>query len=1033
MAGDNDVWKKYVIGFSCGFGGVTIMSVAFFIWFRLHKKKLARTYTPSSFLLRNNSSNLPGTVADHLHGERAKPGELPWHTRVRDMICGVAELAFQCLQSVKDTRPTMSEALEILKNIESQHSGQGKTEEINVSGEEDVVVKGDVTEMTPSLPLFLFFFFFTIVWYDLPLCFGDGTVDEFKACDVYYNCGDFVNITYPFWGNERPEFCGRREFELNCKDNRTTAMEISSIEFHVLNIRRSNHTMTIARSDLRTDYCPKNEIKTATIDYRLFKYSLNDLNLSVWYDCPLLPGILDNYRFTCGLEEEIRGRANYAFETEALNRSRNMSECRLNIEVTITKEVFEETHKNRTMAVEQGVKSFTAFVEMETSILTFAEIFHANTQAIYLLLNESKITDFYKGKLPDGRDVAVKLLNESKSNGEEFMNEVVSFAKTSHVNIATLLGFCYERNKRALIYDYMAKGSLDKYISSNRIQEKGEKLDWNTLYNIVIGVARGLEYLHRGCNTRILHFDIKPHNILLDDDFCPKITDFGLAKQCRAKESHVSMTCVKGTIGFIAPEIIFRNLGKVSHKSDVYSYGMLVLEMVGERKSPNQGVEQSSDEYFPDWIYKDLTQSEIHGGCWWGNTEEEEEMARKMIIVGLCCIQTLPGDRPSMTDAVSMLEGSVDGLQIPPKPDLFGPPAADLLQVAASSSSTSDNALDAFKDCGVNYNCGELVNITYPFWGNERQSSCGRKEFKLNCNNNRTTTTYINSLEYNVLEIKQLNNTMRIARSDLFNNYCPRNQIQVASMDHHPFAYSARNQNISVGYNCSADNEFPISEYNFSCGGEWERRGRVNYAFKPSAAVYSKLVECEMKIEVMVTIKGLKEGVKNRRSLVETAVKGGFEVEYENWYKGACDSCNGSGGNCGGNGTYPFYCICRNGVANPYACDATAAPPRPPHPGAGSGIGGIVMMSIIFFIRLRMHKKKHQNYSCDRPMKELEKIEHYMALSLFSYHELVKATDKFNPANELGDGGFGTANSEMGVRSLLNDCLKITIEKLSNS
>ncbi|XP_022923742.1 LEAF RUST 10 DISEASE-RESISTANCE LOCUS RECEPTOR-LIKE PROTEIN KINASE-like 2.4 isoform X2 [Cucurbita moschata] len=640
-----------------------------------------------------------------------------------------------------------------------------------------------VTEMTPSLPLFLFFFF-TIVWYDLPLCFGDGTVDEFKACDVYYNCGDFVNITYPFWGNERPVFCGRREFELNCKDNRTTTMEISSIEFHVLNISRSKHTMTIARSDLRTDYCPKIETKTTTIDYRLFKYTLNDLNLSVWYDCPLQPGILDNYRFTCGSEGEIRGRANYAFETEALNRSRNMSECRLNIEVTITKEVFEETHKNRTMAVEQGVKRgfdveygdfYTVACEgckvyggkcggnathefycicsdgdihpyvcksppppdLDQSDTGPKDIIGATTIIVYIIIiisiyykrrsisNNDKIEEIirnystqtpkrytysklkkitgsfnnkigqggfssvYKGKLPDGRDVAVKLLNESKSNGEEFMNEVVSFAKTSHVNIATLLGFCYERNKRALIYDYMAKGSLDKYISSNRIQEKGEKLDWNTLYNIVIGVARGLEYLHRGCNTRILHFDIKPHNILLDDDFCPKITDFGLAKQCRAKESHVSMTCVKGTIGFIAPEIIFRNLGKVSHKSDVYSYGMLVLEMVGERKSPNQGVEQSSDEYFPDWIYKDLTQSEIHGGCWWGNTEEEEEMARKMIIVGLCCIQTLPGDRPSMTDAVSMLEGSVDGLQIPPKPDLFGPPAADLLQVAASSSSTS--------------------------------------------------------------------------------------------------------------------------------------------------------------------------------------------------------------------------------------------------------------------------------------------------------------------------------------------------------
>ncbi|CAK9312149.1 unnamed protein product [Citrullus colocynthis] len=303
-------------------------------------------------------------------------------------------------------------------------------------------------------------------------------------------------------------------------------------------------------------------------------------------------------------------------------------------------------------------------------------------------LGQGGFSIVYKGKLPSGCNVAVKLLNESRQeNGQDFINEVVSIAKTSHVNIVTLLGFCYEQNKRALVYEYMPKGSLDKYISHNRLQENDMKLDWNMLYNVVIGVARGLEYLHRGCITRILHFDIKPHNILLDDDFCPKISDFGLAKQCKAKESHVSMTGVKGTVGFIAPEVIFRKFGKVSHKSDVYSYGMLVLEMVGARKNPNSndndGVEQSSEEYFPDWIYNNLTQSEIDGGCWWGNTEEEEEMARKMITVGLHCIQTLPDDRPSMTDVVAMLESSVDGLQIPPKPNLFGPPTTDLLQAAA--------------------------------------------------------------------------------------------------------------------------------------------------------------------------------------------------------------------------------------------------------------------------------------------------------------------------------------------------------------
>ena len=307
-------------------------------------------------------------------------------------------------------------------------------------------------------------------------------------------------------------------------------------------------------------------------------------------------------------------------------------------------------------------------------------------------LGQGGFSTIYRGKLPDGRDVAVKLLNESKENGQDFINEVVSITGTSHVNIASLLGFCYERKKRALIYEYMPRGSLDQYISHKGPHRNNIELDWNTLYSIVIGVARGLEYLHRGCITMILHFDIKPHNILLDSDFCPKITDFGLAKQCRARESHVTMTGVKGTVGFIAPEVIFRSFGKVSHKSDVYSYGMLVLEMVGARKNPNDGVGQSSGEYFPDWIYNNLTQSEIDEGyCLRGSTEEEKEMTRKMIIVGLHCIQTLPDDRPSMTDVIAMLEGSGDGLQIPPKPNLFGPPTFEHPQPSSSSSNEIPN------------------------------------------------------------------------------------------------------------------------------------------------------------------------------------------------------------------------------------------------------------------------------------------------------------------------------------------------------
>ncbi|XP_031248137.1 PR5-like receptor kinase [Pistacia vera] len=214
----------------------------------------------------------------------------------------------------------------------------------------------------------------------------------------------------------------------------------------------------------------------------------------------------------------------------------------------------------------------------------------------------------------------------------------------------------------------MPNGSLEKFIYEKNV-ETNQKLEWETLYRIAIGIARGLEYLHRGCSTRILHFDIKPHNILLDKDFCPKISDFGLAKICLKKESIISMTGARGTIGYIAPEVVSRNFGEVSHKSDVYSYGMMVLEMVGGRKNIDVAVNRTSEIYFPHWIYNCLEvddELELKGI----EGEEDEESARKMIIVSLWCIQTNPSDRPTISRVVDMLEGSINSLRIPPKPFL---------------------------------------------------------------------------------------------------------------------------------------------------------------------------------------------------------------------------------------------------------------------------------------------------------------------------------------------------------------------------
>ncbi|PPD77600.1 hypothetical protein GOBAR_DD25472 [Gossypium barbadense] len=164
----------------------------------------------------------------------------------------------------------------------------------------------------------------------------------------------------------------------------------------------------------------------------------------------------------------------------------------------------------------------------------------------------------------------------------------------------------------------MPNGSLERFIYKEVTMKDRQHLSLEKLFEIAIGIARGLEYFHLGCNTQILHFDIKPHKILLDDKFLPKIADFGLAKLCTMKESIVSMLEARGTIGYIAPELFCRNIGGVSHKSDVYSYGMMILEMVGGRKTYMLG----------------NTEPQLLGF----KNIEETEIAREMILVGLRCM-----------------------------------------------------------------------------------------------------------------------------------------------------------------------------------------------------------------------------------------------------------------------------------------------------------------------------------------------------------------------------------------------------------
>ncbi|CAJ2674601.1 unnamed protein product [Trifolium pratense] len=272
----------------------------------------------------------------------------------------------------------------------------------------------------------------------------------------------------------------------------------------------------------------------------------------------------------------------------------------------------------------------------------------------------------YKGKLRSGPFVAIKMLSKSKGNGQDFINEVATIGRIHHTNVVRLIGFCFEGSKRALVYEFMPNGSLDKYISS---REDAISLTYKQMYEISLGVARGIAYLHQGCDMQILHFDIKPHNILLDENFIPKVSDFGLAKLYPNDMSIVTLTAARGTIGYMAPELFYQNIGGVSYKADVYSFGMLLMEMASKRRNLNPHADRSSQLFFPFWIYnqlieeKDIEMDEL--------TNEEMINVKKMFITALWCIQLKPSDRPSMNKVIEMLEGNIENIEMPPKPSLY--------------------------------------------------------------------------------------------------------------------------------------------------------------------------------------------------------------------------------------------------------------------------------------------------------------------------------------------------------------------------
>jgi len=321
--------------------------------------------------------------------------------------------------------------------------------------------------------------------------------------------------------------------------------------------------------------------------------------------------------------------------------------------------------RRRHFSIYENIENFLLDSHLNPIRYEYKEI-KKMTRGFKVKLGQGGFGVVYRGKLRSGLDVAVKMLSKFNDNGQDFMNEVATIGRIHHVNVVRLIGYCVDGKKRALVYEFMPNGSLDKYIFS---KEECTLLSYEKIYEISLGIAGGIAYLHQGCDMQILHFDIKPHNILLDGNFVPKVSDFGLAKLHATINGIVSMTAARGTLGYMAPKLFYRNVGGVSYKADVYSFGMLLMEMASRRRNSNPQVEHSSQHYFPFWIYDQFQEEkkiEIRDA-----SEEDNILVKKMLLVALWCIQLNPSDRPSINKVIEMLEGMIESLELPPKPSFY--------------------------------------------------------------------------------------------------------------------------------------------------------------------------------------------------------------------------------------------------------------------------------------------------------------------------------------------------------------------------
>lgn len=294
----------------------------------------------------------------------------------------------------------------------------------------------------------------------------------------------------------------------------------------------------------------------------------------------------------------------------------------------------------------------------------------------------------YRGILANRTVVAVKQLEGIEQGEKQFRMEVATISSTHHLNLVRLIGFCSEGRHRLLVYEFMKNSSLDTFLFTPVEQlQSGKLLNWECRYNIALGTAKGITYLHEECRDCIIHCDIKPENILLDENYNAKVSDFGLAKLVNPKDHRYrTLTSVRGTRGYLAPEWL-ANL-PITAKSDVYSYGMVLLEIVCGRRNFEVS-EHTNRKKFSVWAYEEFEKGNIGAIIDTKILNREEldmDQIKRVVEVSFWCIQEQPSQRPMMGKVVQMLEG-VTEFEKPPAPKVG--PVIDGSVVGSSVNMTS--------------------------------------------------------------------------------------------------------------------------------------------------------------------------------------------------------------------------------------------------------------------------------------------------------------------------------------------------------